>query len=108
MNKIKEIFFESIIILIAILLIFFFKSEIIITIFALSAIIITFIIKYHKKEIYVLIFGIFMGIIFELIGNILLGQIWGEASFFKIPIWLPLTWGYGFILIRRVGNILVK
>ena len=108
MNKVKKILSELLPVFILLVLLLFFRSEIAITCLVILSILITFKIKYYKKEIYVFLFGSIMGILFELIGNFLLGQSWGEASFFTIPIWLPLTWGYGFVLIRRIGNIIVN
>ena len=107
-NKGKEVLSELLPILLVLIVLVFVRSEIILSILILLAIIVSFKIKYYPKEIYVFIFVFFMGIIFELIGNSLLGQSWGEASFFRIPIWLPLSWAYSFIVIRRIGNIIVK
>jgi len=108
MNKLTKILKELITLGVIIIFLFFFRTEIAITLLAILGIGLTFFIKYHKKEYLVLLFGIFMGIIFEIIGNFWLGQNWPEASFFTIPIWLPLTWGYGFVIIRRIGNILIE
>jgi hypothetical protein len=108
MNKAKEILIELIPVIILLILICFFRTELEITIFAAIAMFAAFKIKYQKREIHLLLFGAIMGVIFESIGNSLLGQSWPQASFFAIPIWLPLTWGYGFILIRRIGNIIIK
>jgi hypothetical protein len=108
MNKLTKTLKELIPIFIIIFFLFFFRTEIVITILAILGITLTFIIRYHKKEYLVLIFGITIGLIFEFIGNFWLGQNWPEASFFTIPIWLPLTWGYGFVIIRRIGNILAE
>lgn len=107
-SKTKEIIIELIPILIVLLLLCLFRNEIAITILTLLAIIFTFTIKYQKNEAYIFLFGLIIGIILELIGNFLLGQSWPDASFFSIPIWLPLTWGYGFIIIRRIGDIIIK
>jgi hypothetical protein len=107
MKKIKEIILELLPVIILIILLIFIRSEIGIVILVILGIIGTFLIKYQKNELYLFLFGAVIGIIFELIGNILLGQSWPEASFFSIPIWLPLSWGYGFIIIRRTGNIII-
>ncbi len=108
MKKPTKIALEIIPTIIMLLMLIFIKSEIGLTILALLVITATFMIKYQKKEVYVFLFGAIIGIILELIGNFLLGQSWPQASFFTIPIWLPLTWGYGFVLIRRIGEIIVK
>jgi len=109
MNKKTLLFLREFIpFIIMIILSFIFNTELGIFIIGLLLIAYTFMHRYDKKEIYLFLLGIFFGIILELTGNIALGQKWAEASFFKIPIWLPLFWGYGFVVIRRVGNILVK
>ncbi len=107
MNKINKIIIELLPVILSLILLYFFRKELLIIFVILLAILLTFKISYKKGEIYLLFFGIFIGLIFELIGNYLLGQRWAEASFFTIPLWLPLTWGYGFIIIRRIGNLLI-
>ena len=104
----KKIIRELIPVLVMVVLLVFFRSEVAITIFAVIIIAITFRMKHEKRELTLFLFGCVMGIIFELTGNYLLNQKWGEASFFTIPVWLPLTWGYGFVIIRRIGNIIVN
>jgi prepilin signal peptidase PulO-like enzyme (type II secretory pathway) len=108
MNKIKEVMVELLPTLFVLIFLVFLRGEIALFILILLASFITFKIKFHKKELYLFLFGFIMGIIFELIGNFVLGQSWPDASFFTIPIWLPLSWGYAFIVIRRIGNIIVK
>jgi hypothetical protein len=107
-GKILKIIKELIPLIIVLLFLFFFRKEIAILILTIFGISLTFLLRYSKKEYSVLLFGILMGIIFEVIGNSWLGQNWSEASFFTIPLWLPLAWGYGFIIIRRIGNILIE
>jgi len=68
----------------------------------------TFLHRYQKGEVYLFLLGLFFGLILELIGNFYLGQKWAEASFFTVPIWLPIFWGYGFVIIRRIGEIFVE
>jgi hypothetical protein len=108
MNKTLKIFREFIPLLVVLIFLFFFRTEMAITILAVLGIVLTFFISYNKKEYIVFLFGLIIGLIFEIIGNFWLGQNWPEASFFTIPIWLPLTWGYGFVIIRRIGNILIE
>jgi hypothetical protein len=107
MNKLLSVIKELLPLGALLIFIFFFRTEIAITILAIIGIVITFFMCYNKNEYIVLIFGFIMGLVFEIIGNVWLGQNWPEASFFTIPLWLPVAWGYGFIVIRRIGNILV-
>jgi TctA family transporter len=85
------------------------QREVYVTIGILFLIGLSFAIKYYKKEWKVLLLGMILGFLFEMAGNFVYkAQYWNNASLFGIPIWLPLMWGYGFIFIRRIGNILVK
>lgn len=53
-------------------------------------------------------FGVLMALIIELgLGLVARSQHWSHASLFGIPYWLPLIWGYGFVVMRRVGNLIV-
>jgi len=108
MKKLKEILFELLPVIIVVILLLFIRSEIGIVILVLLGIISTFLISYRKNEIYLFLFGAVVGVIFELIGNNLLGQSWSQSSLLGIPIWLPLSWGYGFIIIRRIGNVIIN
>lgn len=59
-------------------------------------------------EIQLFLFGITMALIIELgLGLVARSQHWDHASLFGIPYWLPLIWGYGFVVMRRVGNLIV-
>lgn len=60
-------------------------------------------------EIHLFAFGILMSLIIELgLGLIARSQNWSHASLFGIPFWLPLMWGYGFVVMRRIGNVVVE
>jgi hypothetical protein len=51
-----------------------------------------------------LIFGLFIELF---LGLIIRTQFWENASFFGIPYWLPIVWGYGFIVIYKIGDFIV-
>ena len=106
MNKILEQIWPLII---GLVFLWFVQNEIIIFI-ALSIVIgITFKISYQKNEFKWLIIGIIIGILLEIGGDYFYKlQIWTSGSFFGIPIWLPILWGYVFVIVRRIGNIVVK
>ena len=108
MGKYNLIFLEILPILIAVLLVSIFNKELELFVIGIILVGYTFFKNYESKEIYLFVLGMFVGLILELVGNFYLGQKWAEATFFTIPIWLPILWGYGFLIIRRVGNILVK
>jgi len=98
-----------------ILLIIFFitlavlKSELWSTLILLACIVITFTVRHNKREWLLLLIGIIVGIILEVGGDLLYKlQYWNTASFLGIPLWLPLLWGFEFIIIYRIGSIIVK
>lgn len=62
---------------------------------------------YYKNEIFVLLFGIIIGALIELYGAYFVGFQIFNSQYTKIPLWLPLAWGYAFVAMRRVGNIIV-
>lgn len=60
-------------------------------------------------EIHLFGFGILISLIIELgLGLVARSQHWDHASLFGIPYWLPLMWGYAFVVMRRVGNLVVS
>ena len=93
-----------------VLFIFLFTTHELYVLFGvLVLIVLTFLIRYDANEWKVLLTGICLGILFEIAGDAVYKvQFWENGSFFGIPLWLPFMWGYGFICIRRIGNILVK
>ena len=63
--------------------------------------------KYYKNEIFVLLFGIIIGALIELYGAYFVGFQIFQSQYTKIPLWLPLAWGYAFVAMRRIGNIII-
>ena len=62
----------------------------------------------EQGEIWLYGVGFGMGLIIEVgLGQIARTQTFTHASLFGVPFWLPLIWGYGFVIMRRVGNIIV-
>ncbi|MEN9405419.1 MAG: hypothetical protein RLY47_378 [Candidatus Parcubacteria bacterium] len=50
--------------------------------------------------------GVAISLIVEVgLGFVLRTQHWENASFFGIPYWLPLAWGYGFVVIHQIGEL---
>lgn len=69
---------------------------------------ITFIISYHSNEWLLFLVGLGFGIIVE-VGLRYFGyqQVWERASFFGVPYWLPIIWGFGFVIITRLGGFIL-
>ena len=108
-EALKEVLIELIPFLLALIIAFYVKQEIAITIILAAVLLISFKMKYHKKEGLLLFTGIITGLIFEISGNFFYKlQYWSSGSIYGMPLWIPLLWGYGFILIRRIGNIIVR
>ncbi len=63
-----------------------------------------FYVRNHRNEPLLFAIGVVVGVIVE-IGLRFLGyqQVWDGASLFGVPLWLPLAWGVGFVIITRLG-----
>jgi len=62
-----------------------------------------------KGEAFLLALGILFGVLVEVGGDAIYKlQYWENGSFLGIPFWLPLYWGFCFVMIRRFGNLVVK
>ncbi len=86
----------------------FWKSNsLLLVVYLLLVAVIVFFGKDRKVESWIFMYGVIAGFIIETIGTHISGyqsftlpQIWG------IPYWLVITWGYGFILMKRIGLII--
>ena len=78
--------------------------EIALTAFVLVVTLIMFAIRDHHREPFLFLLGLGAGFIVE-VGTRVLGyqQVWTHASLFGVPLWLPILWGVGFVLITRLG-----
>lgn len=70
---------------------------------------ITWLFHYHYNEWLLMTLGVIGGTLVE-IGLRFLGfqQVWNNASLFGVPYWLPLIWGFEFVVITRLGIYLTK
>lgn len=109
-NKIKLLALELWPFLIGIIIMaLFWRQEILASILILVIIIIMFSIKYEKNEIYLYFLGVLIGAIVELWGQLIVHfQNFTQGLLLGMPLWLPLVWGYAFIAMRRIGNLIVK
>ena len=84
------------------------RDEYVATIILATITIVTFLSKYYKGEWILYVTGVVLGIVIELGGNqIYKLQYWIDGSFYGMPLWLPLLWGFTFILINRLGKLVV-
>jgi hypothetical protein len=83
------------------------KNDYLLTLFYLIIILVSLLIKYEKKDIIFLTFGLiamFLGEVFFLKTNV---ETFNRNSLFNImPLWLPFLWAYVFVIIKRSINIL--
>lgn len=105
----KSLIIEVILLIFSILLIGAIRQEILITFAMIILVFLCFFLEYHKREWTLFIIGMLLGVILELGGNLAYKlQYWNVDSLLGIPLWLPLLWGYAFVFVRRIGNIIVK
>lgn len=65
-------------------------------------------IGYMKGEWKVFLLGAGLGLFIEAVLDVVYQtQYWIDASLYTVPVWLPLVWGGGFVLIRRFTDMMV-
>lgn len=107
--KIRNIFLNSIPILIMIGLISVIENDYLLTLIYVVIIAVSLIVRLESKDILFLIFGFCIMIIFEYLFISTGVEIFNRNSLFGLmPLWLPFLWGYGFVAIKRSVNILNK
>lgn len=108
-EKIKLIVFHSLPIIFGIIIsgILWKSSILLLSIYIIAVILLILAGEDRKTEIHILIYGIATGFIVEAIGTEISGyQSFTNPDFFGIPYWLPVVWGFGFILMKRIGLII--
>ena len=65
-------------------------------------------IYYEKKEYKLLIAGIIFMFIAEFFFISTKVEVFTSQTLVNMPIWLPVLWGYGFIVIKRISYELLK
>ncbi|HBD24428.1 MAG: hypothetical protein A2566_01385 [Candidatus Zambryskibacteria bacterium RIFOXYD1_FULL_40_13] len=110
MNKnIKKILIQLGLLILAFVLLGIVRNEYVFTVIVIFLIGVSLKMDYHKNEWALLLLGFVLGFFIEVImGLFYRFQHWDNASLLGVPIWLPLVWGYAFVLIRRVGALIVK
>mgnify|MGYP001575304916 CR=1 FL=1 len=84
-------------------------DEILFTGLIILIILITFKIKYYKNEWILFFIGFILGFIIEVVlGLFYRMQSWENSTLLGVPIWLPIVWGYAFVIITRIGKSIVK
>ena len=108
-GNIKEIATQLLQLIIVFVILTFTRSELIFVFVLVILLLVNFKIKYNKNEWVLFLIGCLVGFIIEVVlGKVYRMQYWQQDSLFGVPLWLPLLWGYGFVFIRRIGNLIVK
>ena len=81
-------------------------TELELTAFIIAVTCTMFLVRKHRHEPWLFLIGMVVGVIVE-IGLRVLGyqQVWDGASLYGVPLWLPIAWGVGFVLITRLGMV---
>jgi general stress protein CsbA len=85
-----------------------FHSQWVVLVITLAAIFYTMR-KPFPREWLLLLIGFILGLAVEIgLGLINRQQMWSETFIGGVPVWLPFIWAYGFVVIRRIGNLIVR
>ncbi len=84
-------------------------SEVLMTLVYIIILISLFKIRYQIQELKLFFLGVFCGIIVEGWGKILFLFSWQKFnSILPVPLYIPIAWGFAFIVMRRIGNTMMK
>lgn len=105
-GKYMSTILEAIPVLLMILLIPLMASELNMTGLYLAIILVSLLIKYERGDLMLLLSGLIIStLFFEILIFFKIIQ-FTTASLINLPIWFPLIWAHGFILIKRCTKIL--
>jgi len=108
-SKLLQILLNFIPIVLMIVLIPFVENDYVLTGLYGLIIIVSFLVKYSKKDILFFIFGFFAMLVSELFFISTGVETFARNSLFGImPLWLPFLWAYVFVVIRRMIVIIDK
>ncbi len=83
------------------------NNDYLLTFIYIIIIILSLLIKYEVKDFLFLIFGIFIMIISEAFFISTGVETFNRQTLFNLmPLWLPFLWGYTFVVMKRIINIL--
>ena len=106
-NKITNIILNIIPILLMIGLIPVIQNDYVLTVMYVGIILISFLVKKEKGDIFIFVFGFFAMILSEMVFISTGVETFVRNTLFGLmPLWLPFLWGYGFVAIKRGIKIL--
>lgn len=102
----KELIIDFVVLIIPVLILGIFKGEVGTAIAVIAVVLLYwYFIDYKVGEWKIFLLGVIVGFIAEVGGDTIYQmQYWVQGSLFGIPLWLPLFWGLGFVMMRRIGN----
>jgi len=109
-NYLYKIFLETIPLIIGVILTaILWKHNVLLSVLFIIIIIVVLEVKYQPGDFQTLLYGLVAGFIIEVTGNYIIGyQQFTNPNFLGIPIWLPVAWAYGFMVMKRIGVIIYK
>ncbi len=108
-DRIKQLIIHSSPLALGIVLsyIFWQSNYVLLAIYSVLVLAIILMGKDRDVEFKILVYGIITGAVIEIIGTQVSGyQSFAKPDFMGIPYWLAVSWGYGFILMKRISLIL--
>ena len=109
MKKSTEIFYNSLPILGMIGLVPVIRNDYLLAIVCITIIIVAFLIKRSKHDLLIFAVGFFTMILVEGLFISTGVETFNRNSLLGImPIWLPIIWGYGFVSIKRLIEIIER
>lgn len=105
-----KISLETVPILIGIVLTYFlWENNLLLTVLFLALLAALLAIKRYPGDIFALIYGSVLGFALEVFQtSIAKFHSFSNPDFLGIPMWMPLVWGYGFMLMKRIGIIIYE
>ena len=88
---------------------FFWKNSLLLTFIYLSTILALFLVNYRQGDFFAFFFGVVLGFAIEVFAtDITHIHTFAYSDFFGMPMWMPIVWGYCFLLMKRIGIILYE
>src|SRR3989344_123 len=109
MDKIKQLLLHSSPLALGIILSYLFwrNNYLLLALYLLVVLLVILFGKDKKIESQIFAYGVVWGFVIEIVGTQISGyQSFTNPDWMGVPLWLPVSWGYGFILIKRVALII--
>ncbi|MEK6837384.1 MAG: hypothetical protein AABX69_01925 [Nanoarchaeota archaeon] len=88
---------------------FFWQNSIVLTTIFVGMVTALLLFTYQKGDIFALIYGTILGFLLEVFEIKVAGfHSFSNPDVLGMPFWMPIAWGYGFVLMKRIGIIIYK